>query len=238
MQITLELLHTWDARARQTGHLLPRRSAAFLLDWTIEPHPIDAIVPPEIALPIADGLSRCGDVVFRMFDAGATQTPGLRFMPAPPRTLVTRIADWMAGAWPADLAIATGPAAAAQMFAQGWDMQSQAALVFAPDSLPPAVPAVREADSLRPAVPAVRDADSLPPAAPAVRDADATGPALAALRTTRDWRAYGLAPPVLALAAPATDGWGMLVAAETPNRLEQLAASLRQCFAQVGISVA
>lgn len=63
----------------------------------------------------------------------------------------------------------------------------------------------------------------------------AVEPALVALQTLRDWRSFGLAPPVHALIAPSTDGDGVLLTATSSEMLEDIVHRLARKFGGAGI---
>ena len=64
---------------------------------------------------------------------------------------------------------------------------------------------------------------------------DSREPAYAALRDRRDWRNFALAPPVLALLAPAVDGDGAQFSVGSENEAEDLVRRLNIAFGEYGI---
>jgi hypothetical protein len=66
-------------------------------------------------------------------------------------------------------------------------------------------------------------------------DAGSPAAALEALRERRDWRSFVLAPPVVALLAPAVDGDGALLSVGSQAGLEEAARRLGRAFGERGI---
>lgn len=119
----------WDAEREQTTRLRPASSRAALLSWHPDPWPIDGGMPFEIALALGRALTGLGTMAAR---ADPQDLPGgtARLVPAPRRSLLQHVRDWLMRRRPDLLATTREPAVAARLLDTGWAVQGQAVLVL------------------------------------------------------------------------------------------------------------
>jgi len=77
MPITVEVRGHWDRFTRQAAEITPARGHAVLLEWQIDPPPVDAGVPEELAGAIARALVDLGEVAFRWEGGRGPRTSSL-----------------------------------------------------------------------------------------------------------------------------------------------------------------
>lgn len=112
-----------------------------LVEYRLDPWPVDGGMPPQIAAPFADALIRCGLVAGRWFDHAPPKS-AVQFLPGD-RQFIRRIVRRMTGRWTGDLAITRSAATVMELIDRGWNMQFQILLVLDPNSSAPAEHALR-----------------------------------------------------------------------------------------------
>jgi len=127
--IAVRIVHVWDEARRQTESFRPAGSMAALIDWTVDPLPVDAGVPDPIMRAVTTALASIGTVAFRLF-FNHDLPEGLVIHPAPRAWFGRRIVERLIRTWPADIAVATTAEGASEMFFQDWYLQGQTALVL------------------------------------------------------------------------------------------------------------
>jgi hypothetical protein len=130
MTISIELHRRWNARVYQTREITPRESHCFVLEWRVDPQPVDAGVPAAIAQAIARTLTESGKVGFRC--SGEPPGRDAMIILPPDRGVARRIADKLMTSWPTAVVVTASPTVAAQLFQHDWDMQGQLALAIDP----------------------------------------------------------------------------------------------------------
>lgn len=119
----------WDEARRQTESFRPAGSTAVLIDWTVDPLPVDAGVPDPVVRAVTAAVTSIGAVAFRLF-FNHDLPDGLVVHPAPRAWFGRRIVERLTRTWPAEIAIATTAEGVAEMFLQDWELQGQTALVL------------------------------------------------------------------------------------------------------------
>jgi len=132
--IFVQILYKWDEANEQTANLRPVNSIAALLTWTVLPLPIDECVPEPIMRAVTETATTSGTLAFRLL-FNADLPDGLTVHPAPRAWFGRRVVERLFHCWPADIATATTPHAATEMFFQNWHLQDQTALVQRNDTL-------------------------------------------------------------------------------------------------------
>jgi hypothetical protein len=129
--VTIAVSRQWDGALLRTRHLQPQGSVAALLNYTVDPWPVDGGMPAVVAEIFARSLPRFGTLAGRWFDRAP---PGgdARFLPARP-DLLHRLIRRVTGHCPADLVLTAAPTVVAELLDQGWDTQCQILLVLDPD---------------------------------------------------------------------------------------------------------
>jgi hypothetical protein len=156
MRFKIEIQRRWDPVLMRTEDFTPARGHAILLVWEIDPWPIDAGPPAELAGVIATALTELGEVAFRWAGPPAWPHGEARMIPAPNRGPIRLAADWLTR-WPRpDLFVTRSAVAAAQLFELEWATQGQVVLVIEPHArnIEPALEWLREARDWRNFVPA------------------------------------------------------------------------------------
>jgi hypothetical protein len=128
----IELLRQWDAVAHQTTEATPAGGHSALLLWHIEPSPVDAGVPREIAEVVAQVLTALGQVAFRWSGEPTWPPHEADTIQAPHRGLLQRACDWFMTSWPTDVVVTRSTSVAVHLFDHGWEDQGQVALVIDP----------------------------------------------------------------------------------------------------------
>lgn len=126
--ISVQILYKWDEASQQTANLRPANSAAALLTWMVLPLPIDECVPEPIMRAVTETATTNGTLAFRLL-FNVDLPDGLTVHPAPRAWFGRRVVERLFHCWPADIATATTPHAATEMFFQNWHLQDQAALM-------------------------------------------------------------------------------------------------------------
>jgi hypothetical protein len=127
--LKLRIERAWDEVLFQTTSLRPAYGAAVLLTWTSEPPTVESGVPPPVIDTVSRVATSLGRVAFRLFHP-ADPGLGIALLCASRPALSARIRAWITGVRLPDVAVAHQPTAAAQLFAQNWQLQGQLALVL------------------------------------------------------------------------------------------------------------
>ncbi len=129
---------TWSEPLQLDG-LIPAAGSCVLLDWTVDPYPDDGGVPEPIRNGLSDLLCASGNVAFRWQGDATWSADDARLFPPPARGLFQRVAEHVTNRWPVGVVVTRSAAVAAMMFDYDWELQGQAALLFAAGAeLPPA----------------------------------------------------------------------------------------------------
>jgi hypothetical protein len=139
--VTIVIQREWDGALLQTSHLQPPGSSAVLVEYRLDPWPVDGGMSPRVAGPFADALTRCGLVAGRWFDHAPPQS-AVQFLPGD-RQFIRRTLRRVTGRWAGDLAITHSAATVMELIDRGWNMQFQMLLVLDPKSSAPAEHALR-----------------------------------------------------------------------------------------------
>jgi hypothetical protein len=132
--ISVVISTQWDAATRQTADLAPASASGVLMEWDIDPPPIDAAVPDVIARPIAAALTSLGQVAFRWSGKPTWPATQAQIITAPERTVLQRAIESMNHTWPADVVVTRSLNVAMKLFDFDWDAQGQAVLVLGPSA--------------------------------------------------------------------------------------------------------
>lgn len=132
--ISVQILYKWDEASMQTANLRPGNCTAALLTWTVLPLPIDESVPVPIMRAVTETATTSGTLAFRLF-FNVDLPDGLTVHPAPRAWFGRRLVEGLLYCWPANIATATTPDAATEIFFQNWHLQDQAALIQRNDTL-------------------------------------------------------------------------------------------------------
>jgi hypothetical protein len=132
--LNLRIHRSWDEALPRTAELRPIRSQAALLTWSLVPPTIDAGVPAQIVEIISGVATSLGPVAFRIFFP-VDLPAGIILISAPRAWLPVAAYQHLTRTWPADIAIATEAADAAEMFSQDWQLQGQIAIVLGAEGL-------------------------------------------------------------------------------------------------------
>jgi hypothetical protein len=139
--VTIVIQREWDGALLQTDHLQPPGSSAALVEYRLDPSPVDGGMPPRVAAPFADALIHCGLVAGRWFERTPPQS-AVQFLPGDCR-FIRRAIRRVTGRWAGDLAITHSAATVTELIDRGWNMQFQMLLVLDPESSAPAEHALR-----------------------------------------------------------------------------------------------
>ena len=132
--LALHIGRSWDEAWFHTAELRPRHSEAALLTWTLDPPATDAGVPAPLVEIVSEVAASLGPVAFRIFFP-VDLPAGIEMHSAPKAWFPVALYRRLTRTWPADVAIATEAAAAAEMFSQDWQLQGQIALVLDSEGL-------------------------------------------------------------------------------------------------------